>query len=69
MPKTAKDDVSYLLKRALEEQVAARNACCPSARARHDQLATLYRFRAAMLSTKPLQWAAYLVAQEPAAIA
>ena len=45
------DDESYYRARALEEQVAARNATSEVARQCHDQLATMYRFRVAMLSS------------------
>lgn len=50
------DDDSYYRARALQEQVAARNATSGVARERHDQLAAMYRFRAAMVSTGPAQW-------------
>ena len=39
------DDQSYFRRRALEEDKAARNASCDVARARHTQLAALYRGR------------------------
>jgi len=51
------DDVSYCRRRALQEQLAAQNAKCGVARDRHDELATMYRFRAAMLTTHPRCWA------------
>lgn len=44
------DDESYYRGRAVQEQVAARNATSEAARQRHDQLATMYRFRVARLS-------------------
>ena len=44
------DDISYFRRRALQEQVAAQRASCEAARLRHDELATMYRFRAAMCS-------------------
>lgn len=50
------DEFSYLRKRASQEQIAARNAACPEARDRHDSLALMYRFRAAMLSGGPAEW-------------
>lgn len=42
------DDASYFRRRALQEQVAAQQATCEAARLRHDELALMYRFRAAM---------------------
>lgn len=44
------DDLSYFSRRALQEQVAAQQTVCEAARLRHDELATMYRFRATMLS-------------------
>lgn len=51
------DEATYLQRRALQEQLAAQNASCKVARDRHDELATLYRFRSAMLTTQPRCWA------------
>lgn len=51
------DDASYCRRRSIEEQVAAQKAKCQTAQQRHDQLAVMYRFRAAMLSTGPECWA------------
>jgi hypothetical protein len=50
------DDVRYFTRRALQEQLAAQQAKCESARQRHDELATMYRFRAAMLTERPECW-------------
>ena len=50
------DDESYYRARALQEKVAAQNATSEVARERHDQLATMYRFRVAMTSSNPAQW-------------
>jgi hypothetical protein len=51
------DDASYFRRRALQEQVAAQRASCEAARLRHEELATMYRFRAVM-SSKPVEcWA------------
>ena len=47
------DDASYFRRRALQEQLAAQRATCKVARDRHDELAIMYRFRAAMLTTHP----------------
>lgn len=47
------DDKSYCRRRALQEQVAAQQATCEAARERHDELAGMYRFRAAILSEHP----------------
>ena len=55
-----KDDESYYRSRALQEQLAAQKAMSASAREAHDQLAIMYRFRAAMLSTGPGEWAGAL---------
>ena len=52
-----REDEAYYRRRALQEQVAAQRASCPAARDSHDELATMYRFRAAMLSTGPESWA------------
>lgn len=51
------DDANYCRRRALQEQVAAQNATSEAARERHDELATMYRFRAAMLTRHPRSWA------------
>lgn len=48
-----RDDAVYYSRRALQEQLAALNASCAAARQRHDELATMYRFRAAILATDP----------------
>jgi hypothetical protein len=58
------EDVEYFRRRALQEQLAAGRASCDAARHRHDELAMLYRFKAAMLSTGPYSWADAL--REPA---
>ena len=50
------DDATYFRRRALQEQLAAQNAASNVARDRHDELATMYRFRAAMLTTHPSCW-------------
>ena len=57
------DDANYFKRRALQEQVAAQRATCKVARDRHDELATMYRFRAAMLTTHPGCWAETLQQQ------
>src|SRR5512142_1032363 len=36
------DDTTFYLRRALQEQEAARTAACPEARVRHRQLAAAY---------------------------
>ena len=46
----ANADVAYYRKRALQEQVAAQRAGCPTARSIHDELAALYRFRVSILT-------------------
>lgn len=51
------DDLRYFRKRALEEQIAAQRSACEAARHRHDELAAMYRFRAAMLSMPNQCWA------------
>ena len=51
------DDAAYYQERAIQEQVAAQKAKCDAARMRHSELATMYRFRAAMLTTHPSSWA------------
>jgi hypothetical protein len=51
-----RDDAAYYGRRALQEQLAARNATCAAARERHDELAMMYRFRSAMLRTGPELW-------------
>ena len=47
------DDAGYFGRRALQEQIAAQRAICEAARRRHDELAMMYRFRAAMLTKRP----------------
>jgi hypothetical protein len=51
------DEATYFRRRALQEHLAAQNAASKVARDRHDELATMYRFRAAMLTTNPRCWA------------
>ena len=55
------DNVEYFRARALQEQVAAAKAKSPEARDRHDELAMIYRFKVAMLSTGPDTWTDSLV--------
>lgn len=45
VPRSVSNDAEYFHDRAIEEQVAAQLATCPEARRRHDELATMYRFR------------------------
>lgn len=45
-----RDDGEYFRVRALQEQAAAQKATSPSARKSHDELASIYRFKAWMLS-------------------
>jgi hypothetical protein len=45
------DEAAYFRRWSSEEQVAARGAAGAAARDRHEQLALLYRFRAAMLDS------------------
>ena len=47
------DDANYYRRRALEEQIAGQKATCGRAQHCHEQLAAMYRFRAAMLSKAP----------------
>ena len=47
-------DADYYRRRAMQEQIAAQKATCAAARERHDQLATMYRFRALMGSDEPV---------------
>ena len=47
------DDASYHRQRALEEQAMAERATCDAARECHEELAAMYRLRAAMVSTHP----------------
>jgi hypothetical protein len=55
--KVLPDDVDYFRRRAVQEQVAAGNAASEQARKCHDELAMMYRFKVAMLSTGPDSWA------------
>lgn len=51
---SAREDASrYYRARAIQEQVAAQKATSQAARKRHEELATIYRFRAAMLPDEP----------------
>ena len=45
------DDPAYYRQRALQEERAAREATCAEARERHEELASLYDFRASLLAT------------------
>ena len=47
------DDAEYYRRRALQEQLAAQTAACAAARQRHDELAAMYGFRVAILTTHP----------------
>jgi len=63
------NDTTYFYRRSVDEQVAAQRAECEEARHRHEELATMYRFRAAMLTMRPASWADVLqpeAAAEPA---
>ncbi|HEY6048967.1 MAG TPA: hypothetical protein VIV07_07975 [Sphingomicrobium sp.] len=51
------ENAVYFRRRALQEQLAAQTATCKVARDRHDELAAMYRFRAAMLRPHPRSWA------------
>lgn len=51
------DDESYYRARAIQEQLAAQNATSERVRERHEQLAMMYRFRVAMVSGGPPEWA------------
>jgi len=50
------EEAAYCRDRAIQEQVAAQNATCNPARERHEELAAMYRFRAAMLTSRPSYW-------------
>ncbi len=50
-------DIDYFRRRAVEEQIAAAIAASEQARGPHDELAMIYRFKVAMLSTGPESWA------------
>lgn len=52
----ARADAQYFGTRAVQEQVAAGRATSEAARKVHADLAMLYRFRAAMLSTRLASW-------------
>lgn len=47
------DDSAYYRQRAFQEEQAARDATCAAARERHQELASLYGFRASLLATLP----------------
>ena len=47
------DDISYFRRREIEERSAAGRASCAEARFVHDQLASMYRFRAVQLEKPP----------------
>lgn len=49
------DNLAYCHQRALQEERAARDATCVEARERHEELASLYDFRASLLATLPVQ--------------
>src|SRR5690348_7114028 len=49
-------DLEYFRSRALQEQVAAGQAQGSEATRRHDELAMMYRFKVAMLSSGPDSW-------------
>ena len=47
------NDRAYFLRRAFQEEEAARLATCREARDRHEELAAAYRFRCRMDALKP----------------
>lgn len=47
------DEAKYWSRRASQEQLAAQNAACAVVHRTHDELARMYRFRAANLTTDP----------------
>lgn len=47
------DEAEYWRRRASQEQLAAQNAACAVAHRKHEELARMYRFRAANLTTDP----------------
>lgn len=47
------DEAEYWRRRAFQEQLAAQNAACAVAHQKHDELARMYGFRAANLTTDP----------------
>lgn len=47
------NDRAYYLRRALQEQEAARTATCRKARDRHEELAAAYRLRCRMDALEP----------------
>lgn len=59
------DDLNYFRARAVQEQVAAQKADCEQARKRHEELAAMYRFRAAMLSSPVTDWCGALTGDQP----
>ena len=61
------NDAAYFRRRAIEEQVAAQKATCKAACERHEELATMYRFRSFMLTTHPDRWSEALQSQTEAA--
>lgn len=58
-------DSHYYLARSIQEQVAAERAASEDARNAHDELAMLYRFKAAMLSSGPDCWSEALAPRSP----
>ena len=48
------NDRAYFLRRALQEQEAARLATCSQARNRHEELAAAYHFRCRMDALEPV---------------
>ena len=59
----AQTDAEYFQSRALEEKAAAVRVAPGAARKVHDQLAMLYRLKAAMLSRRPESWSEALGAE------
>ncbi|HEX6219141.1 MAG TPA: hypothetical protein VFZ35_07700 [Sphingomicrobium sp.] len=47
------DEAEYCRRRALQEQLATQKAVSSAARQRHDELATMYSFRARLLAADP----------------
>jgi hypothetical protein len=43
------DDEAYFRRRALQEDLAARNARCEAARERHDEMAAMYLLRCSVI--------------------
>lgn len=60
-----RDDYNYYARRARQEDEAAANAGCDSARELHDELANAYRFRCELIRQLPAETVPRVAIDQP----